>query len=60
MKDEICRTSAHRWLMHIKKSRIVGWVEDYDFLRSKKRNPQPTLINSAGLGLQPRPAKKIE
>ncbi|RLC13191.1 MAG: hypothetical protein DRI57_16715, partial [Deltaproteobacteria bacterium] len=24
----------------------VGWVEDFDFLRSKKRNPQPTLINS--------------
>jgi len=22
----------------------VGWVEDFDFLRSKKRNPQPTLI----------------
>ena len=27
---------------------VVGWVKDFDFLRSKKRNPQPTLTNWFG------------
>jgi len=31
---------------------VVGWVKDFDFLRSKKRNPQPTLINSQTKSLQ--------
>jgi len=36
---------------------FVGWVKDFDFSRSEKRNPQPTLTNflPAGRGLQPRP-----
>jgi len=40
------RRTKKRRRMFTLQTRIVGWVEDFDFLRSKKRNPQPTLTNA--------------